>query len=209
MVAAVVTVSAPGRPVPVQGVTAIGGDQPSQRSDTPVAPFGALIALAQGGDQQAFARIVDFFHEDMVRVCYVICRDTDVANDAVQEAWSIAWRQLSNLREPDRLRSWLVAIAANQARQALRGQKRRTVNELKSPRPAYEGSTTMWSGNVDLRDALAKLSVEDRELLALRYVAGFDSSELSQVTGLSPSGTRARLQRLLADLRSDLESANA
>jgi RNA polymerase sigma factor (sigma-70 family) len=67
----------------------------------------------------------------------------------------------------------------------------------------------VWGGRIDLRNALAGLSVDDRQLLALRYVAGFDSAELSRITGLSPSGTRARLQRLLATLREQLEAPNA
>ena len=50
----------------------------------------------------------------------------------------------------------------------------------------------------------ASLDPEDRELLAMRYVAGFDATELSSVIGLSPPGTRARLSRLLARLRQDL-----
>lgn len=175
----------------------------------PVDALGAAVALAGAGDQTAFARIVAAHHDDMVRVCYVICRDTEMAHDAVQEAWSIAWRQIGRLREPERLRPWLVAIAANEARQVIRRQRRRTVVELKVPRTEDDEGTTVWSRNVDLRNALARLSADDRELLAMRYVAGFDSSELTRVTGLSASGTRARLQRLLAVLRAELEPPSA
>jgi RNA polymerase sigma factor (sigma-70 family) len=58
--------------------------------------------------------------------------------------------------------------------------------------------------DIDLRNALAQLSPADRSLIALRYVAGFDSNELARATGMSPSGTRARLARLLGRLRSEL-----
>lgn len=166
------------------------------------------VVQAQAGDETAFARIVAAHHDDMVRVCYVICRDTDQAHDAVQNAWSTAWRQLKRLREPERVRSWLVAIAANEARQILRGQRRRTVLELKVQRPVdSEEGTTEWARNIDLRNALGKLSADDRELLALRYIAGLDSGELSRLTGLSASGTRARMQRLLSVLRQELSDA--
>lgn len=187
-------------------VSAISHDLPAtERSgDQPA----ALVAQASGGDQMAFARIVAAHHEDLVRVCMVICRDADLANDAVQEAWSIAWRQLPKLREPERLRSWLVAIAANEARQALRRQRRRTVVELRVERSDPDEGTGVWGSNIDLRNALGRLSPADRELLALRYVAGFDSSELSRFTGLSASGVRARLQRLLVVLRSELEPSD-
>jgi DNA-directed RNA polymerase specialized sigma24 family protein len=60
-------------------------------------------------------------------------------------------------------------------------------------------------GDVDLSNALARLHPDDRALLALRYVAGFDSTELARVTGRSPSGTRARLARLLDRLRRELD----
>ncbi len=58
--------------------------------------------------------------------------------------------------------------------------------------------------SLDLQAALMGLDADDRALLAMRYVAGFDSNELSAATGLSPSGTRNRLERLLARLREEL-----
>ena len=48
------------------------------------------------------------------------------------------------------------------------------------------------------------MNPEDRALIALRYVAGFDSTELARALHMSPSGTRARLARLLGHLRSEL-----
>ena len=38
--------------------------------------------------------------------------------------------------------------------------------------------------------AMSRLDPDDRALLAMRYVAGFDSNELATATGISPSGTR-------------------
>jgi len=60
------------------------------------------------------------------------------------------------------------------------------------------------TGDLDLANAMARLHPDDRTLLALRYVAGFDSTELARATGRSPSGTRVRLARLLDRLRKDL-----
>jgi RNA polymerase sigma factor (sigma-70 family) len=171
--------------------------------------MSATVSAAQAGDEAAFASIVAVYHDDMCRVSYVICQDTDVAHEAVQDAWSIAWRQLPKLREPERLKSWLVAIAANEARQHMRRGRRRTVVEAQQPRPYVKEGSTLWTSTLDLRDALGRLSPEDRQLLALRYVAGVDSFELSHLTGISPSGTRARLKRILGVLRADLESTNA
>ncbi|MGZ6260557.1 MAG: RNA polymerase sigma factor, partial [Candidatus Limnocylindrales bacterium] len=53
-----------------------------------------MVAQAAAGDVDALARIVGLHHDDMARVCYVICGDQDLAQDAVQAAWPIAWRKL-------------------------------------------------------------------------------------------------------------------
>ena len=58
--------------------------------------------------------------------------------------------------------------------------------------------------NMDLDSALDRLDPEERALLAMRYVAGFDATELAAALGISPSGTRTRLERLLSRLRRDL-----
>jgi RNA polymerase sigma-70 factor, ECF subfamily len=163
------------------------------------------VARAAAGDESAFARIIEAHYHDMTRVCFVICGDLDIADEAVQAAWPIVWRKLGTLRDPGRLRSWLVSIAANEARQLVRRRRRRVVVEL-----AVAGALTPdvdpagRVADLDLANALAALDPDDRALLALRYVAGFDATELAKAIGRSPSGTRARLARLLDRLRTEL-----
>ena len=163
------------------------------------------VALAASGDEVAFARIVRAYHDDMTRVCFVICGDLDVADEAVQTAWPIVWRKVGSLRDPGRLRPWLVSIAANEARLLIRRRRRRTVVELAvADATAPDVDPAGRVADIDLANALARLDPDDRALLALRYVAGFDSTELALATGRSASGTRARLARLLTRLRTEL-----
>jgi RNA polymerase sigma factor (sigma-70 family) len=167
----------------------------------------ALIASAAAGDQVAFESIVNAHHEDMRRVCVVVAGDDGIAEDAVAAAWSIAWRKLGGLREPARLRPWLVSVAVNEARQLLRARKRRSLIEVPviqvdEPRGGLDPGATISS--IDLRNALARLDPIDRALLAMRYIAGFDATELAFAIGRSPSGTRARLARLLQRLEKEL-----
>ncbi|MFL5671587.1 MAG: RNA polymerase sigma factor [Chloroflexota bacterium] len=167
--------------------------------------LSGAVALAAAGDEVAFAKIVEAHHDDMTRVCFVICGDLDIADEAVQAAWPIVWRKVGSLRDPSRLRPWLISIAANEARLLIRRRRRRTVVELRmadvlSPDDDPSGLVA----DIELANALARLGPDDRALLALRYVAGFDSTELARATGRSPSGTRARLARLLARLRMEL-----
>jgi RNA polymerase sigma-70 factor, ECF subfamily len=168
--------------------------------------LAGVIAMAAAGDELAFGRIVAAHHEDMRRVCAYVTRDAASADDAVQTAWSIAWRKLGSVREPERLRAWLMRVAINEAKHlARRGHRRVTVESLvvASSEPGGLDPAT-GIDSIDLRAALDRLGPDDRALLALRYGAGFDATELSAVLGLSPSGTRTRLERLIKRLRDEL-----
>ena len=72
-----------------------------------------LLARAQTGEREAFTELVDRHHAELVRVAYAITTDIDAARDAAQLAWVKAWQRLPSVREPEKLRSWLIAIAAS------------------------------------------------------------------------------------------------
>lgn len=56
-----------------------------------------IVSAAAGGDAMAFAQIVRAHHDDMARVCRVVCGDPELAQDAAQAAWPIAWRKLGTV----------------------------------------------------------------------------------------------------------------
>ena len=164
---------------------------------------GGVIARALAGDEIAFARIVAAYHDDMARIAYLVCGDLDIAADAEQAAWAVAYRRLKELRDPGRLRPWLMSVAANEARQLARSQRRRTVRELTCEGPARPPDPDR-AALIDLAAALTGLDPRDRALIGLRYIAGFESGEIGRAIGMSASGVRVRLHRLLKQLRTEL-----
>lgn len=169
------------------------------------AAIEATVRSAATGDEIAFARLVAEHHASMARVAYVICGDEESTRDAVQSAWTIAWRRMRSIRDPSHVRAWLVAIAANEARQAMRRRRRQRVVDISDDVVRADGGHVDESADiVDLDRALRGLKTEDRSLLAMRYAAGLDSSEIARQFGISASGVRSRLARLLERLRQDL-----
>jgi RNA polymerase sigma-70 factor (ECF subfamily) len=166
--------------------------------------IASTVERAVAGDELAFARIVAAYHLDLVRIAYVICGDESLAEDAAQAAWWIAWRKLPSLRDPSRLKGWLVAVAANEARKLVRREHRHGIVEIRvADDPSTGADTSREIDHIDLANALGHLSPDDRALVALRYAAELDSSELGPLLGLSPSGVRTRLSRLLDRLRKE------
>ena len=166
----------------------------------------STVSAAADGDAQALARIVAVYHTDLVRLAYVISGDREAAEDAAQAAWAIAWRKLGTLSDPTRLRSWLLTVAANEARQAIRRRRRTPVLEIEVLDVGSDaGNPARRVAALDLDRALARLTPDERTLLAMRHVAGFDSHEIGEALGISPEAVRTRLTRLIARLRAELD----
>jgi RNA polymerase sigma factor (sigma-70 family) len=167
------------------------------------------VADAAGGDEVAFARIVAAYHDEMARVCFIVCRDIELSQEAAQSAWPIAWRKLSTIRDADRLRPWLLAVAANEARRLARRQGRRELREIAIDTDDHAralpetGDPADLVAQVDLANALARLDLHDRMVVGMS-AAGLSSAEIGQAIGMTASGVRAKLARLLRRLREEL-----
>ena len=165
-----------------------------------------LLARARGGDRAAFTELVERHHPELVRMAFAVTGDIDAARDAAQVAWIKAWQRLPTVREPARFRAWMIAITANEARQLVRARRRRQMRELTPVDPEGEPASIVATSldRLDLARALAGLDPADRQLLAMRYLGGLTADEIGVACGMSGSGVRTRLSRLMARLREDL-----
>lgn len=171
-------------------------------------PMDLTVHAAASGDELALARLIEVHHSPMVRAAFVVTGDAVTAREAAQNAWSIAYARLATVRDPARIREWLVAIAVNEARQMARRSQRRRVREI--PMDGEDRGAGDPADDIDLVDlerALGGLSHDDRRLLALRYVADLDSTVIASRLGMSASGVRSRLARTLERLRKELDGA--
>jgi RNA polymerase sigma-70 factor (ECF subfamily) len=164
----------------------------------------SVVELAGAGDEAAFAELVASYHADMARVAFVACGDRELAEDAVQSAWLVAWRKLHSLRDAERVRPWLLSVTANEARQLLRRRHGPVVEIDVEAAGDPRGDPASGVERIDLRRALAHLSPDDRALLGMHYGVALGSDELAAVFGTSPGTTRKRLSRAVDRLRKEL-----
>lgn len=149
----------------------------------------------------------------MLRVARVMV-GVDDAEDVAQEAVTSAWRRRADLRDPDAMRAWLLRITVNTCYNWLRGRNNpagRYAQPLAEEPLLPEGLYASDPGasdhaiRLDLRQAIAGLEPESQQLIALRYFAGLDSTEIGAMLGAPPATVRTRLRRALALLRQRLD----
>jgi RNA polymerase sigma-70 factor, ECF subfamily len=167
-------------------------------------PINALdLAMPKEGTMLAdeFEQLVERYQPALMRLAYGMAGNRVVAEDAVQACWQAAWRSRDEI-DPAHIRGWLFTVTANQVRRQLRRQRLGNVlrGRLRPPTPTDEANAS----HIDLSTALRHLDLRDRQLIALRYGLGLTSEEIGEQLGLSASGTRVRLQRVLARLRREL-----
>lgn len=159
-----------------------------------------LARAAATGDRSAFAEIYDRYADRLHDFCVGMLRDREAAADCVQDVFVTAATKLVQLREPDRLRSWLYAIARSEALARLRDRKREQLSEELPEMPSNDADMATLAARTELADLIADasggLSDRDRVVLELAYRQGLDGPELAEALGVTPKNANTLVERL-------------
>jgi RNA polymerase sigma factor (sigma-70 family) len=161
---------------------------------------GTLARAAAAGDRAAFAQIYDRYADRLHDFCVGMLRDRDAAADCVQDTFVTAATKLIQLREPDRLRPWLYAIARSEALSRIRDRKRERPSEELPDMPSDEADPATLAARGELADLISQasggLSDRDRVVLELAYRQGLDGPELAEALGVTPKNANTLVERL-------------
>jgi RNA polymerase sigma factor (sigma-70 family) len=159
-----------------------------------------LVAASVAGDRGAFAAIYDRYADRLHDFCWSLLRDRDEAADATQDAFLLAAERLGQLRDPERLRPWLYAVARSQALRRVRARQRVAPEEEMIDRPDTAVGPERATEQADLRElvwnAAAGLSERDRALLDLHLRQGLEGAELGEAMGIPAGHAYVLLSRL-------------
>ena len=87
-----------------------------------------LVEWSLTGDRDAFARIVQRYQSLVCSITYNVTGSLSLSEDLAQDTFLAAWKQLAELREPSRLRSWLCGITRFLAGKELRRRDREPID---------------------------------------------------------------------------------
>ena len=160
----------------------------------------SLARAAATGDRIAFGEIYDRYADKLHDFCAGILRDRDAAADCVQDVFVTAATKLIQLREPDRLRSWLYAIARSEALARIRAREREQLSEELPEMPSGEADLATMAARTELADLIKEasggLSDRDQVVLELAYRQGLDGAELADALGVTARNANTLVERL-------------
>lgn len=134
-----------------------------------------LVEASLCGDTSAFETLYRRYWKLAFGVAIGVCSDKHLAEDATQEAFATVASQLDSLREPCRFVPWLRTICRRTASRQLRRLPQESLLEIDPPSQTQYLSSDVTS----LREGLAKLDEDARELLALRHFSELTHDEIA------------------------------
>ena len=159
-----------------------------------------LVLRSQQGDTQAFGELYEMFSKDMYRFAWYYTGERYLAEEAVSEAALSAFENIPSLKKASSFKPWLFKILYNECK---RQQKSKiiSVSFCESTDEEKEYITGDADEAIALKNALKKLSDEEREILILYYSCGYSSKEISSITGIRASTLRSKISRATEKLR--------
>jgi RNA polymerase sigma-70 factor (ECF subfamily) len=173
----------------------------------------ALVERAQAGDLDAFTQLVKAFAPRLHGIANLILHDSELAQDAVQEALLMGWRDVRALRDPGAFEAWLRRLTVRACYGVAKKERRRNRVELHvTPDPRSSGIPDASAELADrdwLYDVLGRIAIDQRAVVVLHYYLDLPVTEVAEILDI-PYGTAAsRLHRGLEAMRISMRVPSA
>jgi RNA polymerase sigma-70 factor, ECF subfamily len=167
-----------------------------------------LVTRAQRGDEGAFMSLAVAAGDRLHAVAHRILRDTDLAEDATQQALLAIWRDLPQLRDPARFEAWSYRLLVR----ACYAEGRRTrawspnLKLLSSDEPMATDATHGILDRDQLERGFRRLSIDHRAVVVLHHYQDLSLAEVAEALGVPEGTVRSRLHYAMRGLRAALEA---
>jgi RNA polymerase sigma-70 factor, ECF subfamily len=167
-----------------------------------------LVEAAQHGDQEAFVDLVRLHGDRLFAIAHRILRDVDRAEDALQDALVIAWRDLPSLRDPDRFGAWVHRVLTNVCISHATRERGRVANLRALPveGPAAPDDLLSVADRDELDRAFRRLRPEERAVLVLHHFVGYPLADIAELLGVPDGTVRSRLHHAHRAMRAALDA---
>jgi RNA polymerase sigma-70 factor (ECF subfamily) len=167
-----------------------------------------LVTRAQDGDEQAFVSLAVAVGDRLHAVAHRILRDTDLAEDATQQALLAIWRDLPTLRDPARFEAWSYRLLVR----ACYAEGRRTrhwdphLRLLPADEPTVADGLHTVLDRDQLERGFRRLSIDHRAVVVLHHYLALPLSEVAEALGVPEGTVRSRLHYAMRGLRAALDA---
>jgi RNA polymerase sigma-70 factor (ECF subfamily) len=169
-----------------------------------------LVERAQQGDRDAYERLATATARRLYLIAYRIVRDSDQADDAVQQSLVASWGELPGLRDGERFEAWTYRLVVRFCLAEARRQRRLgvTVVSITDAVPEPQDAIAGVALHDQLERAFRTLTHEHRAVLVLRHYAGLSLPEIADVVQVPYGTASSRLHHATQAMRAALVASD-
>jgi RNA polymerase sigma factor (sigma-70 family) len=163
-----------------------------------------LINQCKAGDRNAHYKLYRLYARAMFNVSYRITGREEDAEDALQEAFVSAFRNIESYRGDATFGAWLKRIVVNKAINIIKKKREELMPEDAQWDVAEEEESIEYREGLTIervRDAIQQLPDGYRSVLSLYLLEGYDHQEIAEIMGISESTSKSQLNRAKNKLR--------
>ncbi len=170
---------------------------------------------AKDGDKSAFEKIYIELSPEIYAIVCEITQNKEEAQDLVQDCFVAAMENVSTLKEPDKIKNWLIRIAANKSRDYLKKKKPSILTEDQYSiieNLAEEDTAIIPDASLeteerieDVREILNSLTEDKRLCILLRYRYDMSYAEIAQELEITENAVKSRIFRAKEDIEKEAE----
>lgn len=166
-----------------------------------------LVREAQTGNSKAFASVYSFYATDLYKFALWFTGNSADAQDCVQEAVLLSFKNITKLKKPSSFKSWIFKILSNVCKSKLNNPAdRQNSVPIHEIHETVENAVIVDMGlTTELSEALSMLSDEERQIVLLSVIGRYKSNEIAQMLDITSGTVRSKLSRSLKKLRELLQ----
>lgn len=155
--------------------------------------------------EQKLRQLIEEYETGLLRVCYMLLHDAELAEDAVQETYLKAYLAMDKFRGESSEKTWLTRIAVNTCKDMRRSAWMRHMDRNMTPEMLPEASLPFDEKDEELILSVMALPLKLREVILLRYYQDMSVKEIAETLGIAASSVSNRLKRAVKKLQTMLE----
>ena len=171
-----------------------------------------LVLRARSGDHEAFSELASASIGRLYAIAYLILRDRDRAQDAVQVSLVSAWKDMRALRDPGAWDAWLHRLCVRACYKLARAERRQNEVELAvlrapDPTPAADPSLSVAERDA-MEHELGRLPIDQRAVMVLHFYADLTLEQAAEILAIPTGTAKSRLHRGLRTLRESMRTTD-
>jgi RNA polymerase sigma-70 factor, ECF subfamily len=166
-----------------------------------------LVDRARKGDRDAFGTLAALSVDRLYAIAVRIVQHRERAEDAVQSALLVAWRDVPSLRDPARFDAWLYRLVVRACYEEARRQRTYVANvRMLSVEPAVADGSGALADRDQLERAFRRLPIEQRAVIVLHHYGALPLNDVADALGIPVGTARSRLHYALRTLRAAIDA---